>query len=79
MGYWRRHPNKDLEAVLEHFHQAGWRVIDQSRYYKVRCPCGLHQRSIHLTPSDPNYGKNALAWLQRQPCYREEGGPRWNK
>jgi hypothetical protein len=76
MGYWRKHPRKELEAVLNHFHQAGWTILDPPTYYAVRCPCGLHKRWIHLTPSDPNYGKRALAWLQRQPCYQVEGGAR---
>jgi hypothetical protein len=75
LGYWRKHPRKELETVLEHFHQAGWSILDGT-YYRVLCPCGLHQRWIHLTPSDPNYGKNALAWLQRQSCYLVEGGAR---
>jgi len=68
MGYWRRHPNKALEAVLQAFHEAGWRVINPPAYYQVRCPCGLHYRWIHLTPSDPNYGRHAMSWLKRQTC-----------
>jgi len=31
-----------------------------------------HQRWIHLTPSDPNYGKNLRHWLVRLDCWREE-------
>jgi hypothetical protein len=71
MAYWRRHPRKDLEEVLATFAAAGWRVDDPPKYYRVRCPraCGQHQRWIHLTPSDPNYGSHALHWLYRQPCY----------
>ena len=68
MGYWKKHPRKELDAVLDAFHDAGWAVLDPPRYYKVRCPCGKHQRSIHLTPSDPNYMRNALKWLARQQC-----------
>ncbi|WP_409494952.1 hypothetical protein [Amycolatopsis sp. cmx-11-12] len=48
--------------------------MDPPTYYTVRCPCGQHQRWIHLTPSGSNYGKNALSWLLRQPCYEIEGG-----
>jgi hypothetical protein len=72
MGYWIK-ARKDIEAVLEHFHQAGWRITDPPKYYTVKCPCGKHKRWIHRTPSDPNYPKNALAWLERQPCYKERG------
>ena len=24
--YWKRHPKKDLEALLGKFHEAGWRI-----------------------------------------------------
>jgi hypothetical protein len=71
MGYWRRHPRKDLEAVLVAFHEARWRVEASDRYYRVKCPCGKHQRSIHLTPSNPNYGSEALRWMRRQSCNQE--------
>lgn len=73
--YWKRHPKKELEAVLQQFADAGWRIDDPPKYYTVRCPCGDHMRWIHLTPSDRNYGKNALKWLSRQPCYPESEGP----
>jgi hypothetical protein len=74
VGYWKRHPDKELEALLGEFHLAGWRIIDPPTYYQVRCPCGDHKRSIHLTPSNRNYVRNALKWLYRQPCYREGVG-----
>lgn len=73
MGYWRKHPRKDLEEVLVAFHKAGWLIEDSGTYYRVICPCGDHQRSIHLTPSNPNYGRQALSWLRRQPCVTAGG------
>ncbi|GAA4855589.1 hypothetical protein [Saccharopolyspora cebuensis] len=76
MGYWKKHPRKDMEKVLEIFHQNGWRVEDPPKYYRVKCPCGDHQRSIHLTPSNPKYGEQALGWLYRQVCTPNEGGSR---
>lgn len=72
MGYWQRHPKQTLQAVLGEFHEAGWTIQDPPKYYRVQCPCGLHQRSIHLTPSDPNYARNALRWLRRQTCYQKD-------
>ena len=66
---WRRHPKKDLEAVLGEYYAAGWTVLDGSKYYKVRCPNGCHKRSIHLSPSNPHYGQEALQWLRRYTCY----------
>lgn len=68
MGYWVK-ARKDVEALLEEYHRARWRIKNPPKYYSVLCPCGLHQRQIHRTPSDPNYCKNALAWGQRQPCW----------
>ena len=73
MGYWRKHPKKDLEDVLEEFARHGWRIENPPRYYTVKCPCpDRHMRQIHLTPSNPRYANNALAWLRSLPCYREE-------
>lgn len=72
MGYWKKHPKKELEAVLCEFDAKEWRIEDPPTYYQVKCPCGEHQRWIHLTPSGRNYGKNALAWLERQPCRQQD-------
>jgi len=68
-----RHPKKDLEAILRLCEAAGWRVEKPSRgYFKVKCGCpDKHMRTVHLTPSDPNYGKNLLGWLRRRPCWRQ--------
>lgn len=68
VGYWPKHPKKELEAVLEVFDLHGWVVTRRKGYYRVRCGCGLHQTSVHLSPSDPNYPRNKLAWLHRQTC-----------
>lgn len=65
MGYWRRHPRKDLEDVLAEFDRRRWRILDPPKYYKVLCPCGQHYRWIHLTPSNPYYGQQALRWARR--------------
>ena len=76
MGYWRKHPRKDLEEVLERFDAAGWRIDDSGAYYKVLCACGSHQRRIHMTPSSPYYGNHALQWLKKQPCTPSKEGKR---
>lgn len=65
MGYWQRHPRKELEQVLEQFDALGWRIDDPPTYYRLRCPCGRHMRWLHLTPSNPNYGNEALQWAKR--------------
>jgi hypothetical protein len=72
--YWKK-ARKDVEDVLVKFDEAGWRIKDPPTYYQVLCPCGMHKRWIHLTPSDPKYLRNAIQWLKRQPCYQEGGRP----
>lgn len=69
LGYWKKHQSKDIEKVLREYDQCGWRIEDPPKYYRVKCPCGKHQRSVHLTPSGPDYAKNLRAWLHRQACY----------
>lgn len=73
MGYWRRHPRKDLEAVLVELDRRQWRILDPPKYYKVLCPCGMHYRWVHLTPSNPYYGQQVLRWAKRV-CPMWEGG-----
>ena len=69
MGYWRKHPRKDLEEVLETFDRHGWTILNPPKYYTLRCPCGQHQRQLHLTPSNPYYGNQALKWAKRLACW----------
>lgn len=73
----RRYGDKETSQLLKWFEEHGWKVIlpPPGKYAAVRCPCGLHQRRIHKTPSDPNYQKNARHWAQRQSCWNKEGGP----
>lgn len=67
-----RHPVKELEAVLSEAESKDWRVTKgKTGYFKLWCPCAAkHRRSVHLTPSDPNYERNLRAWLNRLPCWR---------
>lgn len=65
--------HSDIQALLNEFRDAGWTVSRKQKYYRVQCPCGQHQRWIHLTPSDSRYVKNALSWLRRQTCYGRFG------
>ncbi len=68
-----KHQVKELEAVLREAEQRHWRV-DKPNYFRLLCPCGKHQRRVHLTPSNPNYELNLRKWLERQPCWEEETG-----
>lgn len=75
MGYWQKHPKKELEAVLGEYHEAGWSITKGKKYYKLRCPCGGHLRSIHLSPSNPRYAQESLQYLYRYTCYPREEAP----
>lgn len=67
-----RHPKKDLEAVCQTAEAAGWQIMRGTGYFKAYCPCGLHKRTLHLSPSDPNYARNVAHWFRRQPCWPKE-------
>lgn len=51
----------------------GWTFEKRRKYFFGKCHCGTHMKTVKMTPSDPNYGKNLRAWFKRQPCW-EEGG-----
>lgn len=37
------------------------------------CPCTEeHFKTVHLSPSNPNYELNLRKWLERQPCWAGE-------
>jgi hypothetical protein len=73
LGYWKKHPKKELEAVLREFDSRGWRIENPPTYYAVKCPCPKqHMRYVHLTPSNPRYANEVLNWLRRCECSREE-------
>lgn len=66
-----RHQDKDIENVLRSAEQQGWRVKKGRTYFRLRCPCGRHQKWVHVTPSGSNYLKNLLALLNRSTCFEE--------
>ena len=65
-----RHPNKELDAILDEAASRGWDV-DRSKggYFKALCPCGAHKKWVALTPSGANYATNLRMWFRRQPCW----------
>lgn len=77
MTYWRRHPKPLGQEALVKIDGLGWLVENPRKggtYYTVKCPCKMHQRRIHASPSDPNHYYNAVKWVQRQSCSRKGGG-----
>ncbi|AGW40970.1 DNA topoisomerase IV subunit B [Leifsonia xyli subsp. cynodontis DSM 46306] len=73
--YWRKHPKKELEALLGEFHEAGWRIQDPPKYYRLYCPCSAeHKTFVHLTPSGGYYANHKLQWLYNLDCYTGSRG-----
>jgi hypothetical protein len=66
-----KHQVKELEAVLKEAERKDWTVDRPSPtgYFRLRCPCGKHQRHVHLTPSNPRYELNLRKWLDRTGCW----------
>lgn len=69
-----RHTIKEIEKLLRSLESQGWRVEKGRKYFKAYCPCGLHKRTVHLTPSTASYLRNLVGWLGRETCW-EEGRP----
>lgn len=69
-----RHQTKEIEALLRSLEAQGWRVTKGKGYFKAYCPCGLHLRTVHLTPSSAGYLAGLVRRLKRDTCW-EEGRP----
>jgi hypothetical protein len=69
-----KHQDKDLERILRLAEAQDWRVEKRPKgYFKMKCNCAeLHMKTVHLTPSNPNYGRNLLGWLRRCSCWKEQ-------
>lgn len=63
-----RHPIQELEKILQDAESKRWDVRKGKKYYRMRCPCGDHQKSVHLTPTSV-YPLNLLGWLRRTGCW----------
>ncbi len=38
----------------------------------MKCPCpDMHLKTVHLTPSDPNYVRNLVGQLRRATCWED--------
>jgi hypothetical protein len=68
-----KHPRKELEAVLAAAERKKWRVEKGRKYFKMKCPCYLkHLKTVHISPSDPNYLRNLIGYLERETCWKEQ-------
>lgn len=69
-----RHTDKELEKVLASAERQGWTIKKRPNgYFKLYCPCDdKHMKTVHCTPSTPNYRRNLLGELRRKTCWKEE-------
>jgi len=69
-----KHRMPELEAVLRSAERQKWRVTGGgNKYFKMYCPCpAKHKKSVHCTPSDPNYKRHLLNELGRKTCWKDE-------
>jgi len=62
----------EIGEVLAESVRQGWRVERGKKYYKMLCPCPeKHWKTVHLTPSDPNYVRNLVGQLRRATCWED--------
>jgi hypothetical protein len=67
-----RHPKPELEALIKEAERFGWRVTRERKYYKALCPCSMKcMETIHISPSDPNYGRNKRNKMSRCEAWEE--------
>jgi len=67
-----RHPVTELEALLRSLEAQDRRVGKGRKYFKAYCSCGLHKKTVHLTPSVVGYLRNLVGWLRRETCWKED-------
>jgi hypothetical protein len=73
-GYWKSHPNKELQLFLLELHLSGWRIVNPPKYYQALCKCpGKHRTTIHLTPSGRYYLNNKRQHLTNTTCFKRPG------
>lgn len=63
--------DKEIKDVVEQITAHGWSEVPGKNYRKFRCRCGAHTKTIHQSPSDPNYFRNLKGWFRRQDCWEE--------
>lgn len=67
-----RHTKKELEELLQEAERKRWEGRRGKKYFRMFCPCGAHQKTVHLSPSDPHYKQNLVGRLMRTGCWEED-------
>jgi hypothetical protein len=53
----------DRDAAVREVAPHGWTVARETKrgYLIMRCSCGLHQETLHKSPSNPNHFRQKVA------------------
>lgn len=65
---WDEDDMKKLKSIKKMLLDNNWEDVDGAKHHKFRCPCGEHQISFALTPSDHRALKNLQADIKRMDC-----------
>jgi hypothetical protein len=58
----------DMTEARQLLLESGWLLARRNGHEIWRCPCGQHQVTMAITPSDHRAGKNAVAQIWRTGC-----------
>jgi hypothetical protein len=71
-GYWKRHPNKEIQQLLFELHLNGWVIENPPKYYRAFCNCpGKRRTTFHITPSGRYYLNNKRHHLVNTTCFTQ--------
>lgn len=71
MGDRQRHPKPDGERLLATAEDHNCGVSRRKGYFKVKCPCGVHMTTVHLTPQRGHF-RAKLRLMEKWPCWSNE-------
>ena len=72
MSHHPRHPDKELRKVTDGADARGWEGTRGKGYFMMKCPCPeKHKKTVHLSPSNPNYTRELLGFLRRYTCWED--------
>ena len=68
-----KHRHPDGETILRSLESQGWTLTGGGKqHFRAKCPCGQHMKSIHTTPSDPNYYRKLRTRLKNHTCWTDD-------
>lgn len=68
-----KHNDKDLEQLLKEAEHKDWRIEGGGNaHFKLKCPCGIHKKTVATTPSSRYYEKRTRAILERETCWLQD-------